>query len=274
MEEEASSWIRRTKFSHTICHRLDTSRLTSLPLTLPERESGLKARPKGAGTAASFDAKLIQNQSRVQVNPLTNKQRSLSPQPTAALSDTFKEARSSRKRFSTPRAKRGSNKNLMGKHKSTSPSKQQTKSSYSTSPLRHLGSLRVSDGYKGKKESAWAKYFDHHGGVRVTAVEAADEHNIDLSQLFLGLKFAHGAHSRLYHGIYKDEPVAVKIIRTPDDDENETMASRLEKQFNREVTLLSRLHHPNVIKVSSVLILPSCFGHCLFCLLLGGEVRA
>ena len=84
---------------------------------------------------------------------------------------------------------------------------------------------------------------------KVTAVETADDWNVDLSKLFVGLRFAHGAHSRLYHGKYEDEPVAVKIIRVPDDDENGTLATRLEKQFTREVTLLSRLHHPNVIKV-------------------------
>ncbi|KAK4386598.1 Serine/threonine/tyrosine-protein kinase HT1 [Sesamum angolense] len=98
------------------------------------------------------------------------------------------------------------------------------------------------------KDSAWTKYFDHGGG-RVTSVETADEHMVDLSKLFLGLRFAHGAHSQLYHGIYMDKPVAVKIIRVPDDDENGALGARLEKQFTREVTLLSRLHHPNVIKV-------------------------
>ncbi|KAF5742280.1 putative protein-tyrosine kinase [Tripterygium wilfordii] len=120
--------------------------------------------------------------------------------------------------------------------------------SSNTSPLRHLASLKGHDKLRSKKESSWTKYFDHGGG-RVTAVEMADEWTVDLSKLFLGLRFAHGTYSRLYHGIYNDEPVAVKIIRIPDDDdENGTLATRLENQYNREVTLLSRLHHQNVIK--------------------------
>lgn len=106
---------------------------------------------------------------------------------------------------------------------------------------------------KGRKDSTWSKYFDHAGG-RVTSVEMADEWMVDLSKLFLGLRFAHGAHSQLYHGIYKDEPVAVKIIRAPDDDETGDLAVRLEKQFTREVTLLSQLHHQNVIKVNHSLL--------------------
>lgn len=246
MGDGANSWIRRTNFSHTVCHRLDSSILASLPLNLPETISVLKSRP---GTASS-NQKSAPNSSQSQQNPAANKPRSVSPLPETVLPDTFKEARSATKRFSTPHPRRKeSDKGLVGKFLYKQP-QQETKASsnsYSTSPLRHLGSLRVTERYKSRKESAWTKYFDH-GGVRVNAVDAADEHTVDLSQLFLGLRFAHGAHSRLYHGIYKDEPVAVKIIRIPDDDENETLAARLEKQFNREVALLSRLHNPNVIK--------------------------
>lgn len=48
---------------------------------------------------------------------------------------------------------------------------------------------------------------------------------------------ASGAHSRLFRGIYKEEKVAVKIIRGPqsDDDENGEMSTMLEKQYDREV---------------------------------------
>ncbi|GAV74330.1 Pkinase_Tyr domain-containing protein [Cephalotus follicularis] len=272
MEEEAISWIRRTKFSHTVCHRLDSARLASFPLfnepetiyglksrpasassnqssvpftSQPERIYGLKSRPK----SDSSNQGAIPITSPIQRNPIINKQRSLSPLPQTVLLDTFKEARSDRKRFSTPNPRRkGSDKRFMGKF--FNRGSQELKGPFdssSTSPLRHLTSMKIGEKSKSNKESAWTKYFDHGGG-RVNAVEAADEHSVDMSKLFLGLRFAHGAHSRLYHGIYKDEAVAVKIIRVPDDDENGTMAARLEKQYSREVTLLSRLHHPNVIK--------------------------
>ncbi|KAF5473080.1 hypothetical protein F2P56_009723 [Juglans regia] len=313
MAEEANSWIRRAKFSHTVCHRLDSSRLASIPFSVQlDRFSGLKSSP---GTTSSRE-KSIPSDSKIQRNPMTveqrswsplpetvlydafkearsepkrflspfladrysgskskpgttangeksipsnskiqrnpiNKQRSLSPSPETVLSDAFKEARSERKRFLSPfPRRRESQKGIMKKFvnkdfpeitasNSSSPS--------NASPLSHLASLKVNEKSKTRKELSWAKYFDHGGG-RVTAVETADEWTVDLSKLFLGLKFAHGAHSRLYHGIYNDEPVAVKIIRVPDDDENGTLEARLEKQFNREVTLLSGLYHKNVIK--------------------------
>ncbi|KAK8692636.1 hypothetical protein V6N13_076092 [Hibiscus sabdariffa] len=251
MSEEANSWIRRTNFSHTVCHRLDSSRLSTFPLNLQsdrklEKSLGSKPRP----TVSSSNPKPVRNDPQIQPNRITSKQRSLSPIPQTVLSDTFKEARSERGRFSTPHPQRkGSNKQRLRKffHKESHYKEGSGSPAPSnSSPLRHLGSLKVSDRTKFRKESAWTKYFDHAGG-RVNAVEAADEHTVDLSQLFLGLRFAFGAHSRLYHGIYKEEAVAVKIIRVPDDDNGE-LADRLEKQFNREVNLLSRLHHQNVIK--------------------------
>ncbi|XWS15747.1 hypothetical protein CRYUN_Cryun34aG0028600 [Craigia yunnanensis] len=255
MAEEAISWIRRTNYSHTVCHRLDSSALVSFPFHLqsdrnPERSLEWKSR----STVASSNQKSVQNDPQIQRNPITNKQRSVSPLPQTVLSDTFKEARSQRRRFSTPRPQRKeSDKRILGKFfpkESHDKKVSNSPAPENSSPLRHLGSMKVSDKSKSRKESAWTKYFDHAGG-RVNTVEAADEHTVELSQLFLGLRFAHGAHSRLYHGIYKEEAVAVKIIRVPDDDKNENLAARLEKQFNREVTLLSRLHHPNIIKFAA-----------------------
>ncbi|XP_034902080.1 serine/threonine/tyrosine-protein kinase HT1 [Populus alba] len=272
MGEEANSWIRRTKFSHTIYHRFDHSRLASFPISIQaERISGLKSRP-GTGTASpkqnsqqslsnqnfqlsfpnqkslSFPSQksLVSDTSQTRRNLLTNKQRSLSPLPDTNLSDTFKEARSDKKRFSTPHPRR-KNQDMGVIRKFLHRESQESKEKSNRSPLRHLASMKVGHEKSRIKESAWAKYFDHGGG-KVNAVEAADECIVDMSKLFLGLRFAHGAHSKLYHGLYKDKPVAVKIIRVPDDDENGNLATRLENQFNREVMLLSQLHHPNVIK--------------------------
>ena len=80
-------------------------------------------------------------------------------------------------------------------------------------------------------------------------MEAVDEWSVDSSKLFFDNKFAHRAQSRLFHGVYNGDSVANKIIRVPDEDETGALAIRLEKQFFNEVTLLSRLHHQNVIKV-------------------------
>jgi hypothetical protein len=236
MEENTSSWLRRAKYSHTVCHRLDTSRLNNIPI---REQSEQNSRPS----------------SNVKKNLLTNKQRSLSPLPETFLNDVFREARHEQKRFSTPGPRR--DKRIMGKvsNKDTRESPKVSSTKFlSSSPNGQKMSKDIS------KDGSWGKYFENGGGGggKVTALETAEEWTIDMSKLFLGHKFAHGAHSRLYHGVYKEESVAVKIIRVPDDDENGELASKLENQFVREVTLLSRLHHRNVIKVMITYFLFSC----------------
>lgn len=74
-----------------------------------------------------------------------------------------------------------------------------------------------------------------------------EEWAADLSQLFIGSKFASGAHSRIYRGVYKQRAVAVKMVKIPTQDEEKK--ALLEEQFNFEVALLSRLIHHNIVQV-------------------------
>ncbi|KAI3440184.1 Protein kinase domain-containing protein [Psidium guajava] len=76
--------------------------------------------------------------------------------------------------------------------------------------------------------------------------EDQEEWTADLSQLFIGNKFASGAHSRIYRGIYKQRAVAVKMVRIP--NQKEETRTLLEQQFKSEVALLSRLFHPNIVQ--------------------------
>ncbi|KAF9611014.1 hypothetical protein IFM89_026320 [Coptis chinensis] len=76
--------------------------------------------------------------------------------------------------------------------------------------------------------------------------EDHEDWTADLSQLFIGNKFASGAHSRIYRGIYKQRAVAVKMVRIP--AHNEETKELLEQQFKSEVALLSRLFHPNIVQ--------------------------
>ncbi|KAF8658494.1 hypothetical protein HU200_058948 [Digitaria exilis] len=73
-----------------------------------------------------------------------------------------------------------------------------------------------------------------------------EEWMADLSQLFIGNKFASGANSRIYRGIYRQRAVAVKMVRIPERDE--ARRAVLEDQFNSEVSFLSRLYHPNIVQ--------------------------
>ncbi|KAI4319081.1 hypothetical protein MLD38_032726 [Melastoma candidum] len=50
------------------------------------------------------------------------------------------------------------------------------------------------------------------------AGEAEEQWSTDMSQLFIGCKFASGRHSRIYRGMYKH--VAIKLISQPEEDED------------------------------------------------------
>ncbi|CAL9121988.1 unnamed protein product [Musa textilis] len=186
------------------------------------------------------------------------KQRSISPLPTTILSEVFKEARSIGRRFSTP-----------------PPSRKKCDKARAHHELDWRTALELRKAFdksRPRKGTSWARCFDHGGG-KVTALETTEKWNADLSQLYFGLRFACGAHSRLYHGVFNNKPVAVKMISQPDDDENGVMAARLEKQFTREVTMLSHLYHRNVIKLAGAYKQPPVF--CIITeYLSGGSLRA
>ncbi|XP_042411643.1 serine/threonine/tyrosine-protein kinase HT1-like [Zingiber officinale] len=194
------------------------------------------------------------------------KERSISPLPTTNLSEAFKEARLVKKRSSTPPPSKKKNDKARGNHEVF------WRKALEKSHHTHSSSFKTLDKSGARKESSWAGCFDHGGG-RVAALEMTEKWNVDLCELYFGLKFASGAHSRLYHGIYKGQPVAIKIIRQPDDEDNGLLAARLEKQFTREVSMLSHLYHRNVIKLTGACKQPQAF--CIITEYLpGGSLRA
>ncbi|XP_058101014.1 serine/threonine/tyrosine-protein kinase HT1-like [Magnolia sinica] len=281
MEEGNSSWVRRVKYSHTVYHRLDSSRLPSVTFSL-QTNCNPVLKPKISNTPPGSVVNRLSGVVRNDPRRAPVKQRSKSPLPEIALSDEFEEARSDRQRFSTPGPRRKEpDKRGIGRLFSGQASDSQTRALGKLSSVKipdKLSSTKITGKMKNRKETSWVKYFDHGGG-RVSAVDTmptvdtTEEWMVDLSKLFLGLRFASGAHSRLYHGIYKDQPVAVKMITVPDDDENGAMAARLEKQFTTEVSVLVHLHHRNVIK-----LVAACRKPPVFCIiteyLSGGSFRS
>ncbi|KAL6845580.1 hypothetical protein ACP4OV_025075 [Aristida adscensionis] len=179
------------------------------------------------------------------------KQRAASPLPSRDVPGEFQEAKSAGKRFSTPPPLRKSASSL----------------DLNGSAPAASASTRAPGKLKQRKECL------ANGRARVAALEVLEKWTVDRSQLLIGHRFASGAHSRLFHGIYKEVPVAVKFIRQPEDEEDAELAAQLEKQFNTEVATLSRLHHPNVIK-----LVGACSSPPVFCVitefLSGGSLRS
>ncbi|RWV79946.1 hypothetical protein GW17_00058853, partial [Ensete ventricosum] len=277
MEEEGSSWVRRAKFSHTVYHRLDSSKLPSIPL-LVKSGSNLELKPKRTADAsklASISLPVIRDAGPKATDTISHSNILPSLQlledgnhgseagkpslknPASVNSDQQPKANA----MSTTRESLISPKSGNKRHDLKSKTLRNLEFSDFSFPLDLESKVspgsstftfqRDVDKHKSQKEALWTSYFEHGEG-KANAVDTLHEWMVDLSQLYLGLRFASGAHSKLHHGIYKDQPVAVKIITQPDDDENSLMASRLEKQFTREVTLLSHLYHRNVIKCNAM----------------------
>ncbi|KAL8140803.1 hypothetical protein V2J09_006824 [Rumex salicifolius] len=68
---------------------------------------------------------------------------------------------------------------------------------------------------------------------------------IDPNQLFVGPKIGEGAHAKVYEGKYMNQNVAVKIVHRGETPEEIT---KRESRFAREVDMLSRVQHKNLVK--------------------------
>ncbi|VFQ73424.1 unnamed protein product [Cuscuta campestris] len=119
-----------------------------------------------------------------------------------------------------------------------------------------------------KRAVSWSKYLVSSGAA--IREEGGREWSADMSELYIGNKFASGRHSRIYRGIYKQRDVAIKLISQPEEDGD--LASFLEKQFSSEVALLLRLRHPNIIT-----FVAACKKPPVFCIITeyvpGGSLR-
>ncbi|KAG0503349.1 hypothetical protein HPP92_003421 [Vanilla planifolia] len=137
----------------------------------------------------------------------------------------------------------------------------------SGSARRRVAERRLSLG-EYRKALSWSKYLVSSGAE----IKGWDEEewSADMSQLLIGTKFAAGRHSRIYHGVYKQREVAIKLISQPEEDG--TLAAAVEQQFNSEVALLLSLRHPNIIT-----FVAACKKPPVFCIITeymaGGSLR-
>ncbi|KAL3824825.1 hypothetical protein ACJIZ3_020854 [Penstemon smallii] len=120
-----------------------------------------------------------------------------------------------------------------------------------------------------KRAVSWSKYIVSPG-AEIKSGGQEKWSSADMSQLYIGNKFASGRHSRIYRGVYKQSDVAIKLISQPEEDRE--LAEFLENQFTSEVALLFRLRHPNIIT-----FIAACKKPPVFCIITeyyrGGSLR-
>ncbi|KAH7549833.1 hypothetical protein JRO89_XS13G0088600 [Xanthoceras sorbifolium] len=68
---------------------------------------------------------------------------------------------------------------------------------------------------------------------------------IDPKHLFVGPRIGEGAHAKVYEGKYKNQTVAIKIVHRGETPEE---IAKREARFAREVAMLSRVQHKNLVK--------------------------
>ncbi|KAE9604328.1 hypothetical protein Lal_00015558 [Lupinus albus] len=68
---------------------------------------------------------------------------------------------------------------------------------------------------------------------------------IDPKNLYVGPRIGEGAHAKVYEGKYKNQAVAIKIVHKGEAPED---IAKREGRFAREVTMLSRVQHKNLVK--------------------------
>ncbi|KAG1365633.1 putative Kinase ATN1-like protein [Cocos nucifera] len=87
--------------------------------------------------------------------------------------------------------------------------------------------------------------FGKNGAVPAPSLDIDEKLLIDPRLLFIGSKIGEGAHGKVYEGKYRDQIVAIKVLDTGNTPEEK---ATLEARFIREVNMMSRVKHKNLVK--------------------------
>ncbi|KAG7027865.1 Serine/threonine-protein kinase HT1, partial [Cucurbita argyrosperma subsp. argyrosperma] len=81
----------------------------------------------------------------------------------------------------------------------------------------------------------------------ITAQQLTIDENllVDPKLLFIGSKIGEGAHGKVYEGRYRNKIVAIKVLHRGSTPEER---AALENRFAREVNMMSRVKHDNLVK--------------------------
>ncbi|KAA0044222.1 serine/threonine-protein kinase HT1 [Cucumis melo var. makuwa] len=84
-----------------------------------------------------------------------------------------------------------------------------------------------------------------NGSITAQHLTIDDNLLVDPKLLFIGSKIGEGAHGKVYEGRYRDQIVAIKVLHRGSTPEER---AALESRFAREVNMMSRVKHENLVK--------------------------
>lgn len=84
-----------------------------------------------------------------------------------------------------------------------------------------------------------------NGSITAQQLTIDDNLLVDPKLLFIGSKIGEGAHGKVYEGRYRNQIVAIKVLHRGSTPEER---AALENRFAREVNMMSRVKHENLVK--------------------------
>ncbi|KAF5762690.1 putative dual-specificity kinase TKL-Pl-4 family [Helianthus annuus] len=95
-----------------------------------------------------------------------------------------------------------------------------------------------------KSGSGCSKSVCSNGSITSSDCTIDERVLVDPKLLFIGAKIGEGAHGKVYEGKYGDRIVAIKVLNRGSKTEERVA---LESRFAREVTMMSRVKHENLV---------------------------
>ncbi|RVW40906.1 Serine/threonine-protein kinase STY46 [Vitis vinifera] len=89
------------------------------------------------------------------------------------------------------------------------------------------------------------KSFTQNGSIVAPQLTIDENLLVDPKLIFIGSKVGEGAHGKVYEGRYGDQIVAIKVLHRGSTSEER---AALEGRFAREVNMMSRVKHENLVK--------------------------
>lgn len=87
--------------------------------------------------------------------------------------------------------------------------------------------------------------FTQNGSIMAPQLTIDENLLVDPKLIFIGSKVGEGAHGKVYEGRYGDQIVAIKVLHRGSTSEER---AALEGRFAREVNMMSRVKHENLVK--------------------------
>ncbi|XP_039132057.1 serine/threonine-protein kinase STY13 isoform X1 [Dioscorea cayenensis subsp. rotundata] len=106
---------------------------------------------------------------------------------------------------------------------------------------KRLGASKVAD----DSVEEGRQSFGFNGTNSVPVLELDEKLLINPRLLYIGSKIGEGAHGKVYEGKYGEQIVAIKVLNGGNTPEEK---ATLESRFIREVNMMSRVRHENLVK--------------------------